>query len=251
MGLLHHERYPRSGNYDPDWVLENQMGPNALWLLESLTEVMSISPGMRVLDLGCGRAMTSIFMAREFDARVWAADLWIDPVQNRTRIVEAGVDDLVTAVHAEAHALPFDKGFFDAIVSIDAYPYFGTDDLYLGYLLDYLRPGGRLGIVVPALIEEFDNAVPDHLLPFWQWEYCCFHSPSWWVRHWDKTGLVTVETADIVEEGWKDWLDFTHHSLHSMSAEMRLEAEVEIQMLRADAGANLGFARVVASESHQ
>ena len=35
-----HERYTRSNGYDPDWVIENQMGPNALWLLESLIEDM-------------------------------------------------------------------------------------------------------------------------------------------------------------------------------------------------------------------
>src|SRR5262249_7842204 len=60
-----HPRYTRSNGYDPEWVFQNQMGPHALWLLESLTEVLPIDPGMRVLDLGCGRAMTSIFLARE------------------------------------------------------------------------------------------------------------------------------------------------------------------------------------------
>ena len=31
---LHVAEFPRSNAYDPDWVLENQMGPNALWLIE-------------------------------------------------------------------------------------------------------------------------------------------------------------------------------------------------------------------------
>ena len=35
---LYNPRYPRANAYDPEWVFENQMGPNALWLLESLTE---------------------------------------------------------------------------------------------------------------------------------------------------------------------------------------------------------------------
>src|SRR6187549_3428338 len=74
---LHHPRYLRSNGYDAAWVMRNQMGPNALWLTESLTEVMAIEPGMKVLDLGCGRAMSSIFLAREFGAQVWATDLWI------------------------------------------------------------------------------------------------------------------------------------------------------------------------------
>ncbi len=42
--MLSDERFPRSGEYDPEWVLENQMGPNALWLTESLCERMTLKP---------------------------------------------------------------------------------------------------------------------------------------------------------------------------------------------------------------
>jgi len=82
---LHHPRYPRSNTYDPAWMTRNQMGPNALWLLESLAEVMPIEPEMKILDLGCGKAMTSIFLAKEFGARVWATDLWIAASDNPYR----------------------------------------------------------------------------------------------------------------------------------------------------------------------
>ena len=61
---------------------------------------------MRVLDLGCGAAISSIFLARELGVQVWAADLWIDPTQNRRRIEEAGVGDRVFPIEAEAHTLP-------------------------------------------------------------------------------------------------------------------------------------------------
>ena len=93
--VLAHRAYPRSNRYDPAWVIENQMGPNALWLVEALTQAMPIEPGAKVLDLGCGRAMTSIFLAKEFGARVWATDLWIPAEENERRIREAGVEDLV------------------------------------------------------------------------------------------------------------------------------------------------------------
>ena len=79
--------YPRSAAYEPEWMFETGMGPNALWLTEALCEGLELAPGMRVLDLGCGRAASSIFLAREFDVRVWAADLWIEPAENWTRIV--------------------------------------------------------------------------------------------------------------------------------------------------------------------
>jgi len=96
-------------------MLDNQMGPNAVWLAEWLCEAMSLQPGQRVLDLGCGRAMTSIFLAKEFGVQVSAADLWMGPDHNWTRAVESGVADRVCPLRAEAHALPFAKGYFDAV----------------------------------------------------------------------------------------------------------------------------------------
>ncbi len=78
--------FPRSEKYDGAWVEKNSMGPNTLWLMESLCERVELEQGMRVLDLGCGRAISSIFLAREFDVQVWATDLWIHPSENWPRI---------------------------------------------------------------------------------------------------------------------------------------------------------------------
>jgi len=114
------------------------MGPNVLWLAESLTQALPIQPGERVLDLGCGKALSSIFLAREFWAQVTATDLWVPEEDNQRRIAEAGVADRVTAVRAEAHALPFGDAEFDVVISLDAYHYFGTDDLYLGYFARFV-----------------------------------------------------------------------------------------------------------------
>jgi len=78
------DRYPRSRAYELDWMMDNMMGPNALWLMESLTERLHLEPGMRVLDMGCGKALSSIFLAKEFDVQVWATDLWIGAGENWT-----------------------------------------------------------------------------------------------------------------------------------------------------------------------
>ncbi len=245
---LFHPRYPRSNGYDPDWVFENQMGPNALWLMESLTSVVTVEPGARVLDLGCGRAMTSIFLAREFGAQVWATDLWIAASDNHARVREAGVEAFVHPVHGEAHALPFANEFFDLVLSVDAYQYFGTADLYLGYIAGFLRRGGRIGIVTPALFEEFGADVPPELVPYWQWEFCCFHGPDWWRTHWEKTGLVEVEHADAIEDGWRDWMRFDAASEPRLEGWRKEAAANSVAMLNVDQGKHLGFSRVVATK---
>ena len=53
------ERFPRSAKYHPDWVLAGVSGGgNPLWMTEWLAEAVELRPGMRVLDLGCGRALS-------------------------------------------------------------------------------------------------------------------------------------------------------------------------------------------------
>jgi cyclopropane fatty-acyl-phospholipid synthase-like methyltransferase len=244
---LDHPRFPRSSGYDASWVAANQMGPHALWLIEALTEVLTIEPGTRVLDLGCGRAMTSIFLANEFGAHVTAADLWIPADENQQRIEAANAGDRVQAVHAEAHALPFGTSSFDVIVSVDAYHYFGTDDLYIGYISEFLRPGGHIGIVVPGTTREVGEAVPPHLVEYWDWEFCSFHSPEWWRRHWSKTGRVDVDHADLLTDGWLDWLRFSRATLPTLDGWRLDAARQEIALLEADRGATLGFTRVTAT----
>ncbi len=217
------------------------MGPNVLWLTEWLAESLELSAGMRVLDLGCGKALSSIFLAKEFDVHVAAVDLWIDAASNWKRIQEANAAELVMPIHAEAHNLPFADEYFDAMVSLDAYHYFGTDDLYIGYCRRFLRRGGRLGIVVPGLVRELGEALPDHLVSRWEWDFCSFHSPEWWRRHWEKTGLMSVEQADMMPEGWRHWLTW----LEVAADNGYPSSESETEMLRADRGTNLGFTRVI------
>lgn len=168
--------FARARNYDARWVLDNQMGLNALWLTEWLCEEMNLASGMRVLDLGCGKALSSVFLAREFDVQVWATDLWISATDNHKRIEQAGLSDYVFPIHADARELPFAEEFFDLITCVDAYIYFGTDDLYLNYLHKFVRPGGQIGIVVPGLMRNFDDTLPAHLLPFWAQECWTWHT---------------------------------------------------------------------------
>src|ERR1041384_3185629 len=121
-------------------------GANALWMTEWLASALDLRPGMRVLDLGCGRAASSIFLRREFGVQVWATDLWFNVSENFQRIRDAGADDGVFPLHAAARSLPFPAEFFDAIVSIDSFPYYGTDDSYLNYLARLVKPDGLIGI---------------------------------------------------------------------------------------------------------
>src|SRR5260370_3529806 len=102
------EQFPRASQYHPEWVLANASGgANSLWLTEWLATALDLCPGMRVLDLGCGKASSSIFLRREFGVQVWAVDLWISAAENIQRIRDARAEEGVFPLHAHARALPF------------------------------------------------------------------------------------------------------------------------------------------------
>ena len=236
--LLRNERYPRSARYSSRWMVDGVMGPNPLWQAEALTEVMPLEPGMRILDMGCGTALSSIFLAKEFGVEVWATDLWIKPDENLHRVVEAHVEDQVHPIYAEAHALPFAEGFFDALISIGAYHYFGTDDLYLGYYSRFVKPGGRIGIVQPGLAEECDRLPPPTSSLTGSGTSApgtarpggagTGRRPAW------SPSRSLIGCPTVGETGCSG----TKHAT--------AEPEWEAQMLRTDAGRTLGFSRVVA-----
>ncbi|MCO5381412.1 MAG: methyltransferase domain-containing protein [Methanosarcina barkeri] len=123
--------FTKSNKYDFDFVKENMMGPNSMKILEELSESLKLEKGMRILDLGCGRGLTSIFLAKEYDVTVFATDLWISATDNYERIKSMGLEDKIIPIHAEAHDLPFANAFFDAAVCIDAYSFFGAEKDYL------------------------------------------------------------------------------------------------------------------------
>jgi SAM-dependent methyltransferase len=203
------ERFPRASQYHAEWVIANASGgANSLWLTEWLTPVLDLQPGMRVLDLGCGRASSSIFLRREFGVQVWATDLWFSASENLQRLRDAGVEDGVFPLHAHARSLPFASDFFDAVVCVDSFPYFGTDDLYLNYLAQFVKPGGPIGIVGTGLVQEIDGPMPEHQQAWWTQDCWAIHSAAWWRRHWERTGIMDIALADTMLDGWQSWLNW-------------------------------------------
>ena len=232
------ERFPRSSKYHPEWVIASVSGgANALWLTEWLAAALDLRPGMRVLDLGCGRAMSSIFLRREFGVQVWATDLWFSASENLQRIRDAGVEDGVFPIHADARSLPFAADFFDAVVCIDSFIYYGTDDLYLNYLARFVKPGGPVGIAGAGLVREIERSLPDHLREWWTPDLWCLHSANWWRHHWERTGITDIDLADTMPDGWQLWLDWLKV--------VAPDNEMEIKVLEADRGTYLGYVRLV------
>jgi len=238
------KHYPLTEKYDYNWIQENWMGPHPLWLLEDLCEHLCLKPGMKVLDMGCGKGLTSVFLAKEYGVIVFANDLWIPATENLRRFEQAGVADKVYPIHAEAHALPYAEGFFDAVIAIDCYHYFSTSESYFVDVFSKLvKPGGQLGIVVPGLRREFEKGYPETLKELWIPEYNTFHSKDWWRTLWEKTGICEITAVyDMADSRdiWQQWADWSVENFERVFGE-GVAGDDDMKLLEADTDNDLAL----------
>jgi cyclopropane fatty-acyl-phospholipid synthase-like methyltransferase len=193
-----------------EFIKENMMGPSSVRILEELCRDLKFMPDTRILDLGCGKGLTSIFLAEEFGVQVFATDLWITATENYRRFRECGLEDRVFPIHANALELPYAEEFFDGIVSIDSYHYFGTGEDFVGkHLAPLVKKGGFIAVAVPGLRQEFEGGiVPPELAPYWV-EDMNFHSADWWKELWSRESSIEIlhsRSMDCHKQAWEDWL---------------------------------------------
>ena len=205
-------KYPLSEKYNTPELMAKIMGPNPLKLEEELLIGHRIPNGATVCDLGSGQGLTSTFLAKEYGFKVYAADLWSDPEENRAFFNDMGLtDEQIIPVKADAEALPFDKEFFDAVVSTDSYNYFGRNPDFLDEkLLPFVKKGGYIYIAIPGMKKDCHDHLPKELLLSWtpeQMEY--MHDTAYWkdmVNQCKGAEIITVEEMESNEEVWADWL---------------------------------------------
>lgn len=234
--IMNDKKYPLTLKYDPDWILENSMGSHCLWLQESLTQVMHLKPEMRILDMGCGKAVSSIFLAKEFGVQVWATDLWISATDNYQRINKMNMENMVFPIHADVKDLPYANDFFDAMVSINSIFFYATDENFLkNNLLKHVKPGGEIGIIVPGFRKEF-HIIPEKLKPFWTEDISKWHSVEWWTDHFNRSGMVDIVLADTLPEN-------EGNMIYNRSCMIMNAHEEEFNMLIKD---DVTFVRIIA-----
>ena len=88
---------------------ETLMGPNSARVLEELFKKypLQLEKDDTVLDLGCGKGLTSLVIAKETGAKVYANDLWISAEENAGRFEDWGVGEQITPVCEDAADLCF------------------------------------------------------------------------------------------------------------------------------------------------
>ncbi|MEG1979812.1 MAG: methyltransferase domain-containing protein [Victivallaceae bacterium] len=204
--------YPLSKKYNTPELNAKIMGPNPVKLAEELLQHHKIPTGATVLDLGSGQGVTSVFLAMEYGFKVYAGDLWSNPAENQKFFRAMGLsDEQVIPVKADAENPPFEENFFDAVVSIDSYNYFGRNISYLdAKLLPCVKPGGLIYLSFPGMKQDMHQHLPPELLLSWTPEQLDYmHDLVFWEKIFaaaHNAELISLTEMASNEEVWHDWL---------------------------------------------
>ena len=205
-------KYPKSEKYMGNDYMKYIMGPNPLKLCEELLEEHRIPAGARIMDLGSGEGLTSAFLAKEYGFTVYAADLWSEPESHYPLFEQFGLTrEQCIPVKADANDLPFEREFFDSVVCVDSYNYFGRDPAYLDEkLLPFVKSGGMIYAAVTGMKKDCHDNIPEVLLRSWNAEQLDYiHDAQWWrnmVSQSRDCEVVSVHEMQSNAEVWADWL---------------------------------------------
>ncbi len=205
-------KYILSEKYNTPELQSKIMGPNPVKLEEELLINNKIKKGSVVCDLGSGQGLTSVFLAKEYGLKVYAADLWSNPEENSKFFSEMGLTkEQIIPVKADATNLQFEKEFFDAIISTDSYNYFGRDPKYLdNNLLPFVKKGGYIYIAIPGMKKDCHNNLPPELLLSWTPEQLDYmHDIPYWKEIIEKSccsNIIEISEMQSNDEVWEDWL---------------------------------------------
>jgi SAM-dependent methyltransferase len=207
--------YPELLGYTRDEIYEDCLGGGALYLAARMVRTMRLRPGDIVLDLGCGKGATSIFLARHFGVQVIAVDLWTDATYLDRKFSARGYRDRIVPLQLDVTGrLPFADEYFDAIFCMNSLSFYGGSVEFLEHLLKHIKKGGQFVVGMETLNAEFSPeerqnppAVFSYNLPppnehinVWEGDFSKMHSPAWWEKLFQDTGLLQVESCFELED---------------------------------------------------
>lgn len=199
-------------NYSKYISEETMMGPSCIRILEELLNKcpLRFNSGDLVLDLGCGKGLTSLVIARETGAKVYANDLWISSEENKERFIKWGVDKQVIPVREDANNFHFEGKQFKALFSVDSYHYFaGTKGFFKKRIMPFIKDGGVALIGIPGIKDQFEGHAKELLSGWLGEDYYMFKSPKLWkelIGVSDRIESVNTWEMGCFDKAWSEWL---------------------------------------------
>jgi SAM-dependent methyltransferase len=137
-------RNPSACPYGQRWAVEI---PHPFVTLERLREILEVTPGERILEVGPGTGYYTLDVAEwAGDGAVDVFDLQQEMLDHTMRAAsERGIDN-ITATQGDARRLPYDDASFDAAFLVTVLGEIPDQDAALRELTRVVKPGGRVVI---------------------------------------------------------------------------------------------------------
>lgn len=208
-------RYPELDEYTRDQCYEDFFGGGGLYLTVEMLRTLRLKPDDVVLDLGCGKGATSVFLAKHNGVHVIALDLWTSAEFLNEKFALLGCSDRIHVIQMDAtKPLPFPENYFEAIFCMNSFNFYGGSVEYLEHILKHLKPGGQLCIGSEVLSDEFTEeqlADPPEVYAFrlpppnehvdvFEGDFRKQHTPGWWRDLFQSSGLLNVEDCHELED---------------------------------------------------
>ncbi len=209
--------YPELDRYSWEEIYGHgdNMAPGGLYLAAKMARSSRLKSDELVLDVGCGKGDSSLFLAQHLGTRVVCFDLWTPASFLSRKVADRGYRSQVLPLDLDAtKRLPFPDDYFDAVFCMQTLHSFGADVAVLRNLLRHLKPGGRLLVGGTCFSQEPDEKGLPQIYSRtdgWDAEYGNYHSPSWWRKQFLSTGLVEVVECSRLEDGLIMWEDEVLH----------------------------------------
>ena len=187
-------------------------GPNGMRQAEELASHLNIKSNMRVLDLGCGPGLSTLYLVRNHGVEVFAADLYMTPTENLERFIKLGIADKAIPMLVDATKdLPFAERFFDILFSVDAYMHFGFTEGMLAKMASYVKKGGYIAVAIHGLKKDFNGKVPEEMKRFLDNEEAAeqVRGIDWWTDLWSKEAgveIISISEMKCHKQAWEEYL---------------------------------------------
>lgn len=205
LGNAFYERW-----LDPSMAYSSAVYPTGVADLEAaqqakfkqMATMMAVTPGQKVLEIGCGWGSFAAFLAKEYQAKVTAITVSREQLAHTQAKVQAeGLGDLVETRFVDYRDV---EGRYDSIASIEMFEAVGEKywPAYFGKLHDCLQPGGRAALQIITIadqcFERYRNGVdfiqryifPGGMLP----------SPTALKREYEAAGLRLEKQSNFGED---------------------------------------------------
>ncbi len=163
---------------------------------EIMSAAVSLAPGTRVLDLGCGYGSTARYLAAKFGCSVTGTNISLKELDlARARGRDAGLEQLLSFQYGDFHRLEFADDSYDVVWSQEAFLHAANKTAVLSEVRRVLKPDGTL--VFTDILVRRDTPDSDRTRI-----YDRVKSPDMWDLGEYRDALSRLDFRVVREEDW-------------------------------------------------